>query len=121
MTCVLVDLSFCADDTNTIFVKNIAVAGIKEKCKTIVKELKYKFPVRDLKRTDIENYSFGHIDNEKITNNLINLLEKFDIILTNGKLKVEFLKTCVKGNTRLIDISRLQDNEHSSDFEGTEK
>jgi len=65
MACALVDLSFCTDDNNTIFVKNLAVAGIKEKCKTIVKELKYKFPTRDFKITDNENYSFGHIDNEK--------------------------------------------------------
>lgn len=107
---VLVDMSFCSDNKNTIFVKTISITGIKESCKTFNKEFKYKDPdtegLNDIDKNN--NFSFGNLLNEQITKELHQTFKKIDIILTNGKIKKEFLQHFIEGETKIFDFSLLE-------------
>lgn len=104
------DLSFYSDGGNTIFVKNICLTGIKETCKIINKELKYQFPTKNINIENIENYTFGNVFNDSISNELSQIIEKFDVILTNGNIKKDFLSNYVKGDTKIYDFSKLEED-----------
>jgi len=107
LSCALLDVTFCCDDNNTLFVKDICIVGIKEPCKKFVKEFKYKFPTKEFINDNFENYSFGTVYNDKINKELCQILEKFDVIITNKKIKKEFLANYIKEATKVYDLSQF--------------
>lgn len=106
----LVDVSFCSDNKNTIFVKSVNITGIKESCKIFSKEFKYQYPtidgINDIEKSN--NYVFGNCSNEQTTNELQHILKKIDILFTNGKIKTKFLKQFVDADIKVFDFSCLE-------------
>lgn len=113
----LVDMTFCSDNKNTVFVKSISITGIKESCKIFNKEFKYKYPAKYGLNNNIDksnNVVFGNLLNKEVTTELEQIFKKIDIILTNGKIKTEFLQHFIvdscssSSDTKILDLSTFE-------------
>lgn len=115
------DVSFVRDKL-IHFGRKVTIAGIEESNKPVHYEYKYLYPTtKTLATAETQNYvTNGNIYNDNITQSLNKKLNKFDIILVNGKDKKEFLTQYVKCNSKIYDISNLtEQHEYATDYKNS--
>lgn len=115
----LVDISFTCDKVLN-FARKISIAGIEESNKTVQYDFKYIYPTTKTTTEKQNCVTNGNLYNDNITQIVNKKLNKFAIILVNGKDKKDFLIHFVKCKSVIYDISTLIDeNEFGTDQKST--